>query len=118
VVGSKNKVLFGFGVSLSRTAQLRSAVPAPTATLHPKVLPLELWRIQRKFPSVRLSCRSAFASDLVIVRVYHLLLICGESHRQESGGEGDSPRDSPAAMNCHSLYLASQHYALSGIIPN
>ena len=51
VVGSQDKVLFGFSVSFPRLVQPRAAVPAPAATLHPEVLPPEFRRIQGKFHS-------------------------------------------------------------------
>jgi hypothetical protein len=46
VVGSQDKLFSNFSVSLRRTVQSRSAVPAPSATLHPEVFSLEFRRIQ------------------------------------------------------------------------
>jgi len=52
VVGSEDEMLFKLTVSFGWTVQLRSAVPALTATLRPDVFPLDLRRIQPAFDPV------------------------------------------------------------------
>lgn len=46
VVSREHKLLFELSVSFPWTVQLRSAVPAAAASLHPNVLPFDLPRVQ------------------------------------------------------------------------
>jgi hypothetical protein len=45
VVGSENELPFALSVSFALTVQLRSAVPAQTATLRPDVFPFDFQRM-------------------------------------------------------------------------
>jgi hypothetical protein len=52
VVGREDELLFKLTVSFAWTVQLRSAVPAQTATLRPDVFSFDFRRIQRAFDPV------------------------------------------------------------------
>jgi hypothetical protein len=52
VVGREDELLFKLTVSFAWTVQLRSAVPAQTATLGPDVFPFDFRRIQPAFDPV------------------------------------------------------------------
>lgn len=52
VVGREDELLFKLTVSSAWTVQLRSAVPAQTATLRPDVFPFDFRRIQPAFDPV------------------------------------------------------------------
>jgi hypothetical protein len=52
VVGREDELLFKLSVNFVLTVQLRSAVPAQTATLRPDVFPFDFRRIQRTFDPV------------------------------------------------------------------
>ena len=59
VVGSEDKLLFALRVSFALTVQLRSTVPAQTATLRPDVFPFNFQRKQRSYdpmPTKGLEC--------------------------------------------------------------
>ena len=53
MVGCKDEPLFDLGVGFLTGVQLRPAVPAQAATLHPDVFPFDSRRIQRTFDPVQ-----------------------------------------------------------------
>ena len=79
MVGREDELLFALSVSFARTVQLRSAVPAQTATLRPDVFPFDFQRIQRTFDPVpteglELYRRKPATTRTIPLKLFRLLL--------------------------------------------